>query len=237
MPLGRASGRAARSSRRELISSFANTLRRCHSTVRGLRNSCAAISGFVSPSRASRAICSSCGVSSSRVSSRRLRTFSPVARSSRRARSANASAPIEANASCAARSCSRASHAPALAPQPFAVQQPGASEVRAQSGAAQALDGLSIQALGVLAVAQQRAPAREHAERPVAVGAARRARRVRRRHARRSSAFCVLLARLDQLAQRPPGRRRAQACRRSPRRRRRPPPRSGRGRSCTIAFA
>src|SRR5438105_14212005 len=47
--------------------------------------SSAPISGFVRPSRASRAMYSSWGVSSSRVSSRRLRTFSPVASSSRRA--------------------------------------------------------------------------------------------------------------------------------------------------------
>ena len=57
---------------RELIPSLVNTLRRCYSTVRGLMNSWAPISGFVSPSRASRAICASCAVSSSRVSSRAL---------------------------------------------------------------------------------------------------------------------------------------------------------------------
>ena len=49
------------SSLRELIPSFVNTPRRCHSTVRGLMNSCAPISGFVQPSVASRAICASCG--------------------------------------------------------------------------------------------------------------------------------------------------------------------------------
>ena len=41
--------------------SLVNTLRRCHSTVRADRNSWAPISGFDRPSRASRAICSSCG--------------------------------------------------------------------------------------------------------------------------------------------------------------------------------
>jgi transposase InsO family protein len=44
---------------RDLMPSFANTLRRCHSTVCGLRNNWAPISGLVSPAPASRAICSS----------------------------------------------------------------------------------------------------------------------------------------------------------------------------------
>jgi len=49
------------SCRRELISSLVNTLRRCHSTVRGLRNSWAAISGLERPARARRAIWASWG--------------------------------------------------------------------------------------------------------------------------------------------------------------------------------
>ena len=52
-------GSARWSCRRELISSLVNTLRRCHSTVRGLRNSWAAISGLDRPARASCAICAS----------------------------------------------------------------------------------------------------------------------------------------------------------------------------------
>ena len=79
---------------RELISSLVNTLRRWYSTVRGLMNSLAPISGFVCLSLAMRAICASWGVRTSRVSSVRLGAVSPVASSSRRARSANASAPI-----------------------------------------------------------------------------------------------------------------------------------------------
>ena len=78
--------RACSSSRRELMSSLANTLLRCHSTVRRPMNSWAPISWLVRPSWASRAISSSCGVRSARVSSSRLRTFSPVAWSSRRER-------------------------------------------------------------------------------------------------------------------------------------------------------
>jgi hypothetical protein len=48
--------RAAFSSRREPIPSLAKTFRRCHSTVRADRYSCAPISALVRPSRASRAI-------------------------------------------------------------------------------------------------------------------------------------------------------------------------------------
>jgi hypothetical protein len=50
---------APASSLRERIPSFRKTLPRCHSTVRALRNSCAPISGFESPSRAMLAICRS----------------------------------------------------------------------------------------------------------------------------------------------------------------------------------
>ena len=47
-----ASGSAPRSALRELTSSFSNTLRRWYSTVRGLMNSWAPISGLVCPSPA-----------------------------------------------------------------------------------------------------------------------------------------------------------------------------------------
>ena len=50
------------SSRRERILSCVNTLRRCHSTVRGLRKSRAPISGFGCPWPAFSAICRSCAV-------------------------------------------------------------------------------------------------------------------------------------------------------------------------------
>lgn len=68
--------------------SFVNTLRRCHSTVRGLRNSRMLISGLVCPAAASRTILASCGVSLSAVSVLRFGTVPPVASSSMRARSA-----------------------------------------------------------------------------------------------------------------------------------------------------
>ncbi len=47
---------------REVMSSFAKTLPKWYCTVRGLMKSCAPISGFERPSRASLAICASCGV-------------------------------------------------------------------------------------------------------------------------------------------------------------------------------
>ena len=61
--------------------------------MRGLMNSRAPISELVSPSRASRAISASCGVSRLMGTVARRRAVSPVADSSRRARSANPSAP------------------------------------------------------------------------------------------------------------------------------------------------
>ena len=69
---------APRSSLRELMSSLVNTLRRWYSTVRGLMNSLAPISGFVCLSLAIRAICASWGVRTSRVS-----IGAPAARSRR----------------------------------------------------------------------------------------------------------------------------------------------------------
>ena len=133
--------------------SFANTFRRCHSTVRALMKSCAPISGFVRPSRASRAICSSCGVSAVRVSGLRLRTFSPVATSSRRARSANASMPI-ASAQVVRRAQLLARvEAATLAAQPLAVHQMRSGELRTQPGPTEPFDRLAIQKFRVLAIA------------------------------------------------------------------------------------
>src|SRR5262249_19484592 len=92
---------------RDAIPSFANTLRRWYSTVRGLRNSCAATSLFEFPSPTRRAICSSCGVSWSIVLGSRFRAVSPVARSSAPARSAQSTAPASSNVASAGPSCSR----------------------------------------------------------------------------------------------------------------------------------
>ena len=102
-------------------------------------------------------MCASCAVSASRVSTVRLRTVSPVASSSRRARSAKPSAPIAVNISWAARSCSRRVDAAALPSQPLAVQQMGACELRPQARAAEPLDRLAVQAVGDGALGEQRA--------------------------------------------------------------------------------
>src|SRR4051812_27340194 len=48
-------------------------------------------------------------------------------------------------------------HAPFLAAQPFAVEEVGARELRADPGASQPLDRLPVEALGGVVVAQQRA--------------------------------------------------------------------------------
>ena len=156
-----------RSCLRERMPSLVKTLRRCHSTVRGLMNSWAPISGLVSPSPASRAICASCAVRTSLVSTDRLRTVSPVASSSRRARSAKASTPMSVNMPCAVRSCSRASSAPVPAAEPLAVEEVRSSELDPDAGAAEPLDRLAVEDFGSVRSVQQRARTRFDAQRPV----------------------------------------------------------------------
>ena len=79
--------------------------------------------------------------------------------------------PIALNSSWAARSCVARVDAAVLAAQPLAVEQVRAGELGTQPGPAEPLDRLAVQALGGLAVAQQRPRARLDPERPV--GAAR----------------------------------------------------------------
>ena len=94
---------------RDVMASLVKTCRRWYSIVRGERKSCAATSLFDRPSATNRAICSSCGVSSSSVPGSRCRARSPEARSSTRVRCAHAAAPSCSKTSSAARSCARAS--------------------------------------------------------------------------------------------------------------------------------
>ena len=125
--------------------SLVNTFFRCHSTVRGLRNSSAPISGFVSPSRASRAMC--CLLRRELVA----RVVAALAhllaggqqlvpgalgeavrahRQERLARDAQLLARVDP---------------PALAAQPLAVEQARAGELHAHAGAAEALDRLAVE--------------------------------------------------------------------------------------------
>ena len=166
------------SSRREWIPSLLNTLRRCHSTVRGLRNSRAPISGFDSPSRASPAICRSC------ASQIIARLHGPLAHllAGRRQLAARALGerlhPDRSELSCAARSCTRASTPALLAAQPLAIEQMRAGELRTQPGARQSLDRLAVQALGALTLADECAAAGFDAQCPIGAG-----RRCDRHHA------------------------------------------------------
>ena len=63
---------------RELMPSFANTFRRWKSTVRVLRNSCAATSRVCNPRATKRATWISCGVSCRAVDGLRLRAVRPA---------------------------------------------------------------------------------------------------------------------------------------------------------------
>ena len=89
---------------RELMPSVVNTFRKWEATVAELMYSCAAISAFEAPWPAKRAICASRAVRASRVCAARPGARSPAARSSIRARPANAPAPAEAKISYPARS-------------------------------------------------------------------------------------------------------------------------------------
>ena len=112
-----------------------------------LINSCAAISELEAPSAARRAISASCAVRLSGISMVRCRAYPPVARSSMRARSANAAAPTSEDLVRAAQLVAGVEAAP-LAAQPLAVDQAGAGQVHPQAGTAEAIDRLVVQVLG-----------------------------------------------------------------------------------------
>src|SRR5258708_27558479 len=139
---------------RELMPSFRKTLSRWYSTVRELMNSRAPISGFERPSRANSTTRASWTVSWPAVSTSRLRAVSQVAGSSRRARSANSSAPIAVNIwwAGAAGGCVGAA---VLATQPLAVEQVSTRPRHANAGAAEALHRFAVEAVSSLAFAEQ----------------------------------------------------------------------------------
>ena len=116
-------------------------------------------------------MCASWGVSSSYESTFRLRTVSPVATSSCRARSAKPWIPIAVNISWAVRSCVARVDASVLSPEPLAVQQMRASELRTDRGSAQVIDCVAVTLLGGNTFGEQRFRPALNADRPV--GAAR----------------------------------------------------------------
>ena len=138
------------SSLREVIPSLLNTLRRCHSTVRTLRNNSLPISALLRPFRASRAMCSSCGVSSFCVSICRFRTFSapphelPAGRLRRTPRH-----PSHQRGRTRARSSVRASTLLFLTTKPLTIQEVGTREFRLQSCATEPSERLPVPVLGV----------------------------------------------------------------------------------------
>src|SRR5258707_7089099 len=149
------------------MASLAKTLLRWHSTVRALMNSRAPISGLDRPSRASGVIWAYWAVSWVLAGTVRLRAVSPVAASSRRARSANASMPIFVQHGVGGAQLLARVAAAALAAQPFPVEQVSAGQLGAVPGPAEVADRLAVQAVSGLAVAEQRADAGFHPHRPL----------------------------------------------------------------------
>ena len=192
------------SSLRELMPSLVKTLRRWYSTVRGLMNSRAPISGFVWPvagepgdlrllrrevvARLRRCACA---------------TVSPVASELAAGAlgerlGADAAEHLVGGAQLLARV-----HAPVLAAQPLAVEQLGAGEVDGDPGARRAARSPRGRAPRRLAVAEQRARAGLDPERPVGAARAAFARRAARGRRRRLVGLPAAGRRLDQLGERP----------------------------------
>ena len=204
--LSRAS--ASCSPMRELIPSLVNTLRRCHSTVRGLRNSWAPISEFVRPSRASRAICSSCGVSSSRVVDRGACAPSrrwPAARAGRARRTPPCPSPRTRRARRAAARGRRSA-----GPRGAATRRTGGARGRARRGCACGRAARSPRGRAPRPASPSLSSARDRAsmpERPVGAGRARHARSSRSSASRGELGLAAARGRLDELGQRPADRR------------------------------
>jgi hypothetical protein len=101
-----------------------------------------------------------------------LRTVSPVASSSRRARSANAPVPVWVNIRCAVRGAQALAAGPHAEPRAAAIRRRADARGRVprRCGCRRAAHGLAVEALGGLAIAAQRACACLDAELELASG-------------------------------------------------------------------
>ena len=182
--------------------SFVNTLCRCHSTVRGLMNSSRAdlrvrvpVAGEPGDLRLLRR---ELVARLDRALAHGLRRW-PA--SSRRARSANASAPMRREHLVRRAQLLARVDAPVLAPQPLAVEQLGAGEVDRDAAAGQPLDRLAVERS---ASSPSLSSARDRAsmpERPVGAARLRALAQALERVGDVRSCRCG--GRLDQLDQRP----------------------------------
>ena len=168
-----ASGSAARSSLRELIPSFPNTLPRCHSTVRGLRNSWAPIFRVRLPAggqsrdlrflrgqlveRLDRAL-AHCLAGGQQLAVGALGERLQAHVREHRVSDSQLLAGVDAAM---------------LAPQPFAVQEMRAGQRRAGLDVRQPLDRVPVEPLGGFPLGQHRRRARVGPQRPVRAGGAR----------------------------------------------------------------
>ncbi len=179
-----------RSSRREVMPSLVNTLPRCHSTVRALRNSCGPDLGVGATLAARRAICASCGVSSAWVSRSACDRLAGGQQLARGAVGEGLGAHRGEQLVRGAELLPRVDP-PALAAQPLAVEQVGAGEV-VRSGcrpAGRSPRGTGSAASPVLSSARdRRSMPRAQSVGLAAVVAASRANARRRRRAGRAAA-------------------------------------------------
>jgi hypothetical protein len=161
---------ARRSCLRELMSSLVNTLRRCYSTVRGLMNSSAPISGFVCPARRAARSAPPGGADVTRLIDPLASGFSGDHELATRALGKGVG-PDAAERLVGGPKLLAGVKAPILATQPLAVEEPGASEVSHATAALEPLDRLAAERLRSSSIAQQGARAGLDPERPI--GAAR----------------------------------------------------------------